>query len=230
MRAPPDAETETSGTPLGRRALAGPHELLSDDAPHRAAHEREVHDRELALLGLDRRGTADDRVAEPRLHLRLGQALRVRPEVEEPEGIGRAEVLVLLGERARIDELLDALARANAEVVPALRAHAKRLLELVVPVVGAAAGARVRVVGALGRLVRSLALDLDVDATLAGRHALESSAGLEAGRGEHPCSESSVAVRREEAGDAHPRDRRAARDVAEELLRSRRRRARRARG
>ena len=93
-------------------------------------------------------GAANHGVAEPGLDLGLGQALRIRPDVEESERIRRAQLLVLLGERARIDELLDPLARANAEVVPAVRAHAKRLLELVVAVVGPAAGARVRVVGA----------------------------------------------------------------------------------
>ena len=113
MRAPPDAETETSGTPVGGRALARAHELLSDDAPHRAAHEREVHDRELARLALDRRGAADDRVAEPGLHLGLDEPLGVRAEVEEAERIGRAQLLVLLDERARVDELLDPLARAD---------------------------------------------------------------------------------------------------------------------
>ena len=40
MRAPPDAETETSGTPSFGRALARARELLAHDAPHRAAHER----------------------------------------------------------------------------------------------------------------------------------------------------------------------------------------------
>ena len=61
-----------------RRALARTHELLPDDAPHRAAHEGEVHDGEIARLALDRRRAADDRVAEPRLDLRLGEPLRVR--------------------------------------------------------------------------------------------------------------------------------------------------------
>ena len=131
-----------------------------------------------ARLALDRRRAADDRVAEAGLDLGLGEALGVRTQVEEPERVGRAEVRVLLDERARVDELLDALARTDAEVVAALRADAKRLRELVVAVVRAAAGARVRMRLALGRLVRALALDLDVDATLPGRHALESSAEL----------------------------------------------------
>ena len=108
MRAPPDAEIETSGTAEHRRPLAGANELLPDDAPHRAAHEREVHDRELAVAFLDRSRAAHDRVAEAGLDLRLGESLRVRPQVEERKRIGRAQIRVLFDERARIDELVDA--------------------------------------------------------------------------------------------------------------------------
>ena len=150
IRAPPDAETETSGTPDSVGALAGPHELLPDDASHRAAHEVEVHDRELARLALDLTRAADDRVAEPRLDLGLDEPLRVRAQVEEVQRIRRAQLGVALDERSRIDELLDPLARADAEVMAALRADAQRLLELVVAVVRAAAGARVRMRLALG--------------------------------------------------------------------------------
>ena len=74
------------------RALARPDELLSDDASHRAAHEGEVHDRELALLAADRRSATDHRVAETRLDLGLGQPLRVRTEIEEAQWIGGAQV------------------------------------------------------------------------------------------------------------------------------------------
>ena len=86
MRAPPELVTETSGTPRSAARVARPRELLADDAAHRAAHEREVHDRELALPALDR-GLADhDRVGEPRRHLGLGEPLGVGAEVEEARG------------------------------------------------------------------------------------------------------------------------------------------------
>src|SRR4029079_19834434 len=59
-----------------RRALTRAHELLPDDAAHRPAHEREVHDRELAVALLDLGRAADDRVAETGVALRLGEPLR----------------------------------------------------------------------------------------------------------------------------------------------------------
>ena len=164
---------------------------------------------------------APQTIASPRPGLDLGlrESLRVRAEVEELERIGRAELGVALHERSRIDELLDPLARADTEVVPALRTDAERLRELVVAVVRAAARARVRVRLALRRLVRALALDLDVDATLPGRHAVDTSAGLsEPCRCEHPRRERSVSLGREEPGDAHSGDRRPTRDVAQERL------------
>ncbi len=55
MRAPPEAVTQTSGTRRVDGALAGTRELLADRAAHRSAHEREVHDRELAVAPLDLR-------------------------------------------------------------------------------------------------------------------------------------------------------------------------------
>ena len=56
MRAPPDADTETSGTSALGGAVAGACELLADDAAHRAAHEGEVHDGQPARPSLDRGG------------------------------------------------------------------------------------------------------------------------------------------------------------------------------
>ena len=127
IRAPPDAEMATSGTPGLRRPFTRAHELLPDHAAHRAAHEREVHDGEIACILLDRRRTADDRVAEPGLDLGLRESLGVRAKVEEPERIGRAELGVALDERPWVGQLLDSLPRADPEVMAALRAHAERL-------------------------------------------------------------------------------------------------------
>ncbi len=160
--------------------------------------------------------SADDRVAETGLDLRFGEPLGVRTQIEELERIRRAQVVVLLGERSRVRDLLDPLARPHAEVVPALRADAKRLRELVVAVVRATTRARVGMSLAASRLVRALALDLDVDSTLPGRHALDTSAGVsEASRGQHPRGERRVALRREKAGHADSRDPGLARDVAQ---------------
>src|SRR5712691_8108113 len=114
--------------------VAGAYELLADDAAHRTAHEAEVHDRELARLAVDL-GSADyDRVALPGLQLGLCEALGVGAQIEEPERVGRAQVSFLLGERARIGELLDPLACGQREVVAALRADPEVTVELVVAV------------------------------------------------------------------------------------------------
>ena len=112
MRAPPEAVTETSGTPPLDRLLAGAHELLADDAAHRAAHEAEVHHRELARLAVDLGAADHDRVALAGLQLGLGEPLGVGPQVEEAERVGRAQVGVFLGEGPGVGELLDPLARA----------------------------------------------------------------------------------------------------------------------
>ena len=172
MRAPPEAETETSVVPSSAARSQARDELLADDAPHRAAHEREVHDREPAAAALDRGAARDHRVAEARRELGLGEPLRVRPQVEEVERVRRAEVGVLLVERARVGKLLDPLARPHREVVAALLADAEVLGELVVAVVRAAAGTGVR----MGLVRRgsgvALALDGDVDAIGPGGHGL----------------------------------------------------------
>src|SRR5258708_7570934 len=104
------------------RALGGAGELLPHHAAHRAAHEVEVHDRELDRALVDLRGAADRRVLLAALRLRLANALRVPLLVGEREGVSGRQLGVVLGEAALIDQQLDALARAEPEVVLALRA------------------------------------------------------------------------------------------------------------
>ena len=170
------------------RPLAGAGEPLADDAPHRAAHEREVHRGDPARMALDRRAAGEDRVAEARPELRLGEALDVRPEVEELERVGRAQVAVLLLERAGVGKLRDTLARADRKVMTALRADAEVLGELVVAIVRSAARARVRVPAAAvaaGR-VGLLVLDRDVDVPGGGHLGHLSAGPSEPGRGGEP--------------------------------------------
>ena len=63
------------------------------DAPHRAAHEaRSPSPRARSGMPLDRPRPPIDRVAETRRHLGLGEPLGVRPEVEELERVGRAQI------------------------------------------------------------------------------------------------------------------------------------------
>jgi hypothetical protein len=153
--------------------LACPGELLADDAAHRAAHEPEVHHRELAGHAADVRPADDDRVALARLQLGLGESLRVRAQVEEPQWVGGAQLGLLLGEGGRVGKLLDALARTDRKVMAALRADAEVGVELVVAVVRAARRTGVGVLACLADVERRpLLLDRDVDPRV--RHGLGS--------------------------------------------------------
>src|SRR3990170_1700371 len=156
-----DDERDAAGASHGARTG----ELLADPAPPPAAHESEVHDRELAGAPLDGRGAGDEGVTEAGRDLGLGEALRVRAKVEEPEWVGGAKAGVFLDERALVGELRDALTRPNGEVVAALRADPERLLELLVSVVGVALRARVRMLRALAHRGRAALLDRHVDPT-----------------------------------------------------------------
>src|SRR5207247_1477284 len=119
------------------------YELLADHASHRSAHECEVHHREAARLTLDQTAADDHRVAEPGCNLGLGEALRIRAEIEELEHVSGPKVGVALGEGPPIRELLDSLASTNGEVVPTLRTDPESCGKLVVPVMRPASGARI---------------------------------------------------------------------------------------
>ena len=110
MRAPPELVTETSGTPRSIARVAGARELLADGAAHRAAHEAEVHDRELDRMAVDRRLADHDRLAEAGVQLGLREPLGVRPQVEEVERVVGADIGGLLDERARVGVPVDARA------------------------------------------------------------------------------------------------------------------------
>ncbi len=139
MRAPPEAVTETSGTP---RSVALSH---------------------VARMLLDRRAADHHRLAESGRELRLRQPLGVGAQVEEVEWVVGAQLAGLLGEAVLVHELADPLPRVYGEVMAALGTDPQARLELVVAVVRAAAGARVRMRTpvVLGRGV--LVLDRDVD-------------------------------------------------------------------
>ena len=108
MRAPPDADTDTSGTPP-RARVAGAGELLAHDAAHRAAHEGEVHDREPARPPLDRGRADDHRVAEAGRELGLGEPLAVGRRSKNASGSAERRSGRPPRGRARVGELLDAL-------------------------------------------------------------------------------------------------------------------------
>ena len=109
--------------------------------------------------------TGHERVAEPGLQLGVRQAIRVRLEVDEGQRVGGAQLSADLHEGAGINQLVDALHRTHHEVVPALGADALRVSKLVVAVVRAALGARVRM-AATAALLPARALHVDLD----GRH------------------------------------------------------------
>jgi hypothetical protein len=119
-------------------------------------------------MGVERRAPDHDRLGEAGVELGLGQALRVRPEVEEAQWIVGADVRRLLDEAAVVRQPVDAGVRRHRVVVAAVRADPQCLRELVVAVVRPAARAGVGVLLVPGlRYVR--VLDLDVDPCLRHR-------------------------------------------------------------
>jgi hypothetical protein len=129
---------------LGRE-VARARELLADDGAHRPGHEGEVHHRDRAAPALDLPVADHDRVALPRLHLRLDEPVGVGPQIEEVERVVGAQVGRLLDEAALVEQLRDPLVRPHREVVAALAAETEVLGQLVVAVVRPAGGAGVRV-------------------------------------------------------------------------------------
>ena len=81
---------------------------------------------------LDPAGAPDRRVAQPGRELRGGDPVRVRLLVDEAERVHRHEARVALLPGALVEELAEADRRRQPEVVAARRAHAHRLLELLV--------------------------------------------------------------------------------------------------
>ena len=121
MRAPPELVTATSGIAALGRGVAGARELLADDAAHRAAHEGEVHDGELALpRRRSRRGRSPSRrrarsSSPPRRAARCtgaGRRSRADPRSAAPSASSTKVPGSASGRDAR--------PRAHREVVPAL--------------------------------------------------------------------------------------------------------------
>ena len=127
IRAPPDAETTISGIALRQGVLGGAGDLLADDGAHRAAHEPEVHHADRDRPAVDRAPvpqTAASRM--PGRGLGGRDPVRVGLLVDEPERILRLEAGVALGERAVVEEQLEAGLRRQPEVVAAGRADPER--------------------------------------------------------------------------------------------------------
>ena len=160
--------------------------------------------------------------------LHLGQPVGVGTQVEEAEWIRRAKLDVGLDERAAVGQLCDPLTRSHGKVMAALRAHAQRLLDLVVAIVRMAARAGVgmplRVVRPAGLAV----LDGHVDPALHGRHLRVPNAGAALRNRAAPASRTSGSAfpgAGPQAGEADPRDRPHGGNPAENRGRLRDRRA-----
>ena len=207
------------------RAVTCTRELLADRAAHRAAHEREVHHRQLARPALDLRLSDQHRLAEPGLELRLGESLRVRAQVEEVERIFAADVRRLFDERTLVRQRPDPRACLHLEVVAAVRTDPQVGVELVVAIVRLALGAGVRML--LARRVGRAApvLDRNVDpggghelSSLDGRRPAAGCSASEAERGGQTRHGLDVGRLEAEAAEAGAQDIRPSHDVAQETL------------
>src|SRR5256712_8252545 len=105
-------------------------ELLAHHGAHAAAEVVELEDAEHGGNAADARDAGDDRLLQRGLLVRRPHAVAVALGVLEVERIARREPGLALLEGARIGEQPDALARADAERVAALRAHAPAALDL----------------------------------------------------------------------------------------------------
>jgi hypothetical protein len=114
---------------LDRHAHAA-HEALADHRAHRAAHEIELERGAHHAQRLDRALHHHQRVALRGLFLRLGQPLGIAARVLELERVERQHFRADLEAAVGVEQRVEARARAEALVVPALRAHVEVLLEV----------------------------------------------------------------------------------------------------
>ncbi len=105
----------------GERAVDGAGDGLADDGAHAAADEAVLHDAEDDVVRAELADGVDDGVVEAGLLLGFGEAFLVGLEVGEVERVGGAE-LEVDEFVAGFEELVDALAGVDAEVVAALGA------------------------------------------------------------------------------------------------------------
>ena len=187
MRAPPDAETETSGTP----ASAARSHARANFSPTTLPIEPPMNAKSM---------TASSHACALDLAAHRTRSRRRAPSRSRPR---RAARCTGGGRRTRAGRPSEARRRSSTNAPGStscsIRSRAptrkwwphcghtrSACCELVVAVVRAAARAGVRVRLPLSGLVRALALDLDVDASLPGRHALDLVRGLRNRPPEHP--------------------------------------------
>ena len=132
IRAPPDAETITSGTRSASAASAARATFSPTTAPIEPPMNPKSITTIATRLALDRAHAPDGGVAEPGRELRRGDPVRVRLLVGEAERVHGHEPGVVLLERALVEQLAQPDGRREPEVVAARRADAHRLLELLV--------------------------------------------------------------------------------------------------
>src|SRR5262247_1344532 len=100
--------------------LDGAGELLTDHRGHAAAEERELEDGQRDRIAADARGAGDDRFTGVGLAAGGLEAIGVAARVLERQRILRSEGGLALVEGALVGQRCDALARRDAERVPAL--------------------------------------------------------------------------------------------------------------
>ena len=108
-------------------ALPQPGDLLADDRPMRAAHEREVHHTEIDRHVAQRAGDGEHGVSIASVRGGLLEALGV---LREAEGIGRPEVRLDSPWRAFVEQNVGVFLGANATMVVAGGAHVQVADEL----------------------------------------------------------------------------------------------------
>src|SRR5688572_18791206 len=106
------------------------HEPLADDRAHRARDETKLERRGDDRHALQRPGHDDERVALVGVALDLVQPLAIALRVLEAQRIERLEIRRELVPRLGVEEHFEALARADPQVMAALRANVQVAIEL----------------------------------------------------------------------------------------------------
>src|ERR1019366_8142500 len=126
------AADDDDGGAFGDGALDGARDLLADDHTHAPADEAVFHRGDFGLDAVDGAGGGDDRVLHAGRFYRRLEARFVRLGVDELQGIGGYEILVVLDPRAVVEQETQALGRADAVVVRAFRADVQVRREVLV--------------------------------------------------------------------------------------------------
>ena len=141
MRAPPEQETMMTGRRAFQREFDSTHDLFADDHAHRPADEAVVHRGDDGWRALQLADAHDHGIGLAGAGNGLCQALAVGLGIGEGQRIVRAELGRQLLPALVIEQRLQPVDRAQAEVMAALVAHLQVLDEILRVEDGVAAGA-----------------------------------------------------------------------------------------